>query len=209
MSVRVVVACDFALVGEGVTRALRVDRGIEVIAQACASAALELAASVEPDVVIIDLRMPNVGAVAVLDNLCASPANIRVLVITASEQASATLAVSAGGASYLPGCSTGDTLRQAVLRSGAVTTPPTAIHAHDERSSSRRGDASPLRVLQRRELDVLRLVVQRKTDNEIGHELFISPRTVQNHLAQIREKTGLRRRSELTRWAVEHAVVKH
>ena len=44
------------------------------------------------------------------------------------------------------------------------------------------------------------------SDNEIGQELFISPRTVQNHLTRIREKTGLRRRSELTRWAVEHAI---
>jgi DNA-binding CsgD family transcriptional regulator len=48
--------------------------------------------------------------------------------------------------------------------------------------------------------------VQGKTDNEIGKELFISPRTVQNHLTNIRDKTGLRRRSELTRWAVEHAI---
>jgi DNA-binding CsgD family transcriptional regulator len=63
-----------------------------------------------------------------------------------------------------------------------------------------------VRPLQGRELDVLRLVVQGKTDNEIGKELFISPRTVQNHLTSIRDKTGLRRRSELTRWAVEHAI---
>jgi len=57
-----------------------------------------------------------------------------------------------------------------------------------------------------RELEVLRGVAQGKTDIEIGEELFISPRTVQNHLTRIREKTGLRRRSELTRWAVEHAI---
>jgi DNA-binding CsgD family transcriptional regulator len=44
------------------------------------------------------------------------------------------------------------------------------------------------------------------TDNEIGKQLYISPRTVQNHLTRIREKTGLRRRSELARWAVEHAI---
>jgi DNA-binding CsgD family transcriptional regulator len=44
------------------------------------------------------------------------------------------------------------------------------------------------------------------TDNEIGKQLYISPRTVQNHLTHIREKTGLRRRAELARWAVEHAI---
>ena len=44
------------------------------------------------------------------------------------------------------------------------------------------------------------------TDNEIAEQIYVSPRTVQNHLARIRDKTGLRRRSELTRWAVLHAV---
>jgi len=58
-----------------------------------------------------------------------------------------------------------------------------------------------------RELDILRGVADGLTDNEIGQRLFISPRTVQNHLTRIREKTGLRRRSELARWAVEHAIV--
>jgi DNA-binding CsgD family transcriptional regulator len=63
-----------------------------------------------------------------------------------------------------------------------------------------------VRPLQGRELEILRLVVQGKTDEEIGRELFISARTVQSYLTRIRVKTGLRRRSELTRWAVEHAI---
>ena len=54
--------------------------------------------------------------------------------------------------------------------------------------------------------DVLRLVAQRRTDRQIAERLYVSPRTVQNHLARIRDKTDLRRRSELARWAVLHAV---
>jgi DNA-binding NarL/FixJ family response regulator len=61
-------------------------------------------------------------------------------------------------------------------------------------------------VLSSRETEILRLVARGYTDNEIGKELYLSPRTVQNHLTRIGEKTGLRRRSELTRWAVEHAL---
>ena len=63
-----------------------------------------------------------------------------------------------------------------------------------------------MRPLRGRELEVLRLVARDSTDNEIATQLYISPRTVQNHLRGIREKTGLRRRSELTRWAVKHAI---
>jgi DNA-binding CsgD family transcriptional regulator len=61
-------------------------------------------------------------------------------------------------------------------------------------------------LLAARELETLRLVADGLTDNEIGKQLYISPRTVQNHLTRIREKTGLRRRAELARWAVEHAI---
>ena len=61
-------------------------------------------------------------------------------------------------------------------------------------------------LLAEREHDVLRLVATGSTDKEIAEALYISPRTVQNHLTSVREKTGLRRRAELTRWAMEHSL---
>ena len=211
MKIRVVVADDFPLVREGVVRALNQDPGIEVVAQAeNGQEALDVAEQLHPDVMILDLRMPDLGGLAVLDKLRNTQPEIRVIVMTASEQASTLLdAIAAGAAGYLSKRSTGEELRQAVITAhggGSVITPSLASHLLKEFSSSARGEQSPVRPLQGRELDVLRLVVQGKTDNEIGKELFISPRTVQNHLTRIREKTGLRRRSELTRWAVEHAI---
>ena len=211
MKIRVVVADDFPLVREGVVRALNQDPGIEVVAQAeNGQEALTVAADLKPDVMILDLRMPDLGGLAVLDKLRNTQPDIRVIVMTASEQASTLLdAIAAGAAGYLSKRSTGEELRQAVITAhggGSVITPSLASHLLKEFSSSARGEQSAVRPLQGRELDVLRLVVQGKTDNEIGQELFISPRTVQNHLTRIREKTGLRRRSELTRWAVEHAI---
>jgi two-component system NarL family response regulator len=211
MKIRVVVADDFPLVREGVVRALNQDPGIEVVAQAeNGQEALIVAADLKPDVMILDLRMPDLGGLAVLDKLRNTQPEIRVIVMTASEQASTLLdAIAAGAAGYLSKRSTGEELRQAVITAhggGSVITPSLASHLLKEFSSSARGEQSAVRPLQGRELDVLRLVVQGKTDNEIGQELFISPRTVQNHLTRIREKTGLRRRSELTRWAVEHAI---
>ena len=211
MTLRVVVADDFPLVREGVVRALNQDPGIEVVAQAeNGQEALNVAEQLRPDVMILDLRMPDLGGLAVLDKLRNTQPEIRVIVMTASEQASTLLdAIAAGAAGYLSKRSTGEELRQAVITAhggGSVITPSLASHLLKEFSSSARGEQSAVRPLQGRELDVLRLVVQGKTDNEIGQELFISPRTVQNHLTRIREKTGLRRRSELTRWAVQHAM---
>jgi two-component system NarL family response regulator len=211
MKIRVVVADDFPLVREGIARALNADPGIEVVAQATdGREALELAEQLDPDVMVLDLRMPDLGGLQVLSTLRGAGSEIRVIVMTASEQAGSVLdAVAAGAAGYLSKRSTGEELRQAVITAhagGSVITPSLASHLLKEFSSSARGERSSVRPLQGRELDVLRLVVQGKTDNEIGKELFISPRTVQNHLTSIREKTGLRRRSELTRWAVEHAI---
>jgi DNA-binding NarL/FixJ family response regulator len=211
MKIRVVVADDFPLVREGVARALNHDPALEVVGQATTGQeAINLAEELRPDVMILDLRMPDLGGLAVLDKLRTSQPQIRVIVMTASEQASTLLdAIAAGAAGYLSKRTTGEELRQAVITAhggGSVITPALASHLLKEFSSSARGEQSYVRPLQGRELDVLRLVVQGKTDNEIGKELFISPRTVQNHLTRIREKTGLRRRSELTRWAVEHAI---
>ncbi len=196
---RVIVADDFPLVREGFARALDADPAIEVIAQAQSGRqALDLAEKLEPDVMILDLRMPDLGGLAVLDKLRTSRPAVRVIVMTASEQDSMLLdAVAAGAAGYLSKCSTGEELRQEVITAhggGSVITPSLASHLLKEFSSAARGMQSQVRPLQGRELDVLRLVVQGKTDSEIGKELFISPRTVQNHLTRIREKTGMRRR---------------
>jgi DNA-binding NarL/FixJ family response regulator len=211
MKIRVIVADDFPFVREGVARALNQDPGIEVVGEAETGVeALALAEELRPDVMILDLRMPELGGLQVLDKLRASQPQIRAIVMTASEEPAVLLdAISAGAAGYLSKRTTGEELRQAVITAhggGSIITPALASHLLKEFSSSARGEHSQVRPVQGRELDVLRLVAQGMTDNEIGTELFISPRTVQNHLARIREKTGLKRRAELTRWAVEHSI---
>ncbi len=211
MKIRVIAVDDFPLVREGIVRALRRDPAIEVVGEANnGHEALEVVAALNPDVLILDLIMPGLDGLAVLESLRQTHPNVRVLLMTASEQAGPLLgAFEAGAAGYLSKRTTGEELRQAVITAhggGSVITPALASHLLKEFSSSARGEQSYVRPVQGRELDVLRLVVQGKTDNEIGKELFISPRTVQNHLTRIREKTGLRRRSELTRWAVEHTI---
>jgi DNA-binding NarL/FixJ family response regulator len=89
-----------------------------------------------------------------------------------------------------------------------VVSPELATHLLREFSGARTGDGPRVRpVLSRRESSVLRLLANGSTDDEIAAELFISPRTVQNHLHRVREKIGLRRRADLTRWAVQHAIL--
>jgi two-component system NarL family response regulator len=210
MKIRVLVADDFPLVREGMARALERDPAIEVVAQASDGLeAVQLALKTRPDVMLLDLRMPQLG---VLERVQEQLPDTRVVIMSASEKTESLLdAVGAGAAGYLTKRTSGEELRQAVITAhggGSVITPALASHLLREFSNAARGQGTSVRpLLGTRELDILRLVAQGLTDHEIGRQLFISPRTVQNHLTRIREKTGLRRRSELTRWAVEHSIL--
>jgi len=213
MKIRVLVADDFPLVREGMARALERDPAIEVVAQASDGLeAVQLALKTRPDVMLLDLRMPQLGGLGVLERIQEQLPDTRVVIMSASEKTESLLdAVGAGAAGYLTKRTSGEELRQAVITAhggGSVITPALASHLLREFSNAARGQGTSVRpLLGTRELDILRLVAQGLTDHEIGRQLFISPRTVQNHLTRIREKTGLRRRSELTRWAVEHSIL--
>jgi DNA-binding NarL/FixJ family response regulator len=212
MKIRVVVADDFPLVRDAIAQTLDRDPGIDVVGRAAGGMeAIQMVAEFDPDVLVLDLHMPDCGGIAVLERLREKGARARVLVMTASESPESLLdAVSAGAQGYLTKRSTGEEVRQAVITThgdGSVIESRLARHLLREYSSATSDRGTTLRPgLSPRETAILRLVADGLTDNEIGRELFISPRTVQNHLGSIREKTGLRRRSELTRWAVQHAM---
>jgi DNA-binding NarL/FixJ family response regulator len=212
MQIRVLVAEDHPLVREGVIRALERDPGIEVIGEADNGiTAMELARQLKPDVMVLDLRMPGLGGAVVLERLRAELPETRALVMTANESPESLLdAVAAGAAGYLSKRTTGEELRQAVITTyggGSVITPELAGHLLREFSCNARGEGSSVRpLLAERELEVLRLLADGLTDDEIGEQLYVSQRTVQNHLARVRAKTGLRRRPALARWAVAHGI---
>jgi DNA-binding NarL/FixJ family response regulator len=212
MNIRILLIDDFPLIREGFAAALEADPGLTIVGQADnGEDGLRLARELQPDVVILDLRMPEMGGMTVLERLRSESAESKVLVVTATEKAQPLLdAVAAGASGYLTKRSTREELRQAVITvygGGSVISPMLAGHLLKEYSRASRGEASNVRpLLGEREHEILRLVAGGCTDKEIAEQLYISPRTVQNHLTRIREKTGLRRRAELTRWAMEHAL---
>jgi two-component system, NarL family, response regulator DevR len=213
VKIRVLVVDDFPLVREGLAAALAIDPGFEVLGQASdAEEGLRMARELRPDVVLLDLRMPEGGGIALLEKLRDELPEARALVVTASEKAEALLdAVAAGAAGYVTKRVSARELRHAVVTvysGGSIITPTLAGHLLREYSQVSRGEPMHVRpLLGQREQEVLKLVAQGCTDREVGTRLYISPRTVQNHLARIREKTGLRRRSELAAWAAEHSLV--
>jgi DNA-binding NarL/FixJ family response regulator len=212
MNISIMLVDDFPLICEGFAVALGTDPGLNIVGQAASGdEGLRLARELRPDVLILDLNMPGMGGISVLERLRAEVPETKVLIMTASETAQSLLdAVGAGAAGYLTKRATREELRQAVITvhgGGSVISPMLAGHLLKEYSRASRGEASHVRpLLGEREHEVLRRVASGDTDKEIAQRLYISPRTVQNHLTRIREKTGLRRRAELTRWAMEHSL---
>jgi DNA-binding NarL/FixJ family response regulator len=210
--IRVLVADDFPLVREALVAALNRSDGIEVVAVAEDGAeALAKAREVRPDVVVLDVRMPTMGGREALDVFTAELPETRVLLITAHEEPEVVIdAVSAGAAGFLIKRMSGDELAQAVLavhRGEAVITPELTMHLvrglRRDEPQTPNGTTARLTAGETR---VLRLVAEGQSDKQISAALNISPRTVQSHLVQIRAKVGLRRRTELTRWATQNLV---
>ena len=117
MKIRVLLVEDFPLVREGVAAALRHDPAIEVVGEAGdGREGLLLAQQLRPDVVVLDLHMPEIGGMMLLERLQTEMPEVRTIIMTASEKGDPLLdAVAAGASGYLTKRSTGQELRQAVV----------------------------------------------------------------------------------------------
>jgi DNA-binding NarL/FixJ family response regulator len=207
--IRVLVADDFPLVREAVKAVLGRAPDIDVVATAQdGEETLEKARALHPDVVVLDLLMPGMSGMTVLCRLAAELPDVRVLVVTAAVEPELVVdAASSGAAGYLDKRVSGDELIAAVgavHRGQAAIAPALLPHLlGGMRREAVRRDAGCLTETER---DLLRMVGDGRSDKEIGREMYISPRTVQSHLTNIRVKTGIRRRVELARWALEHQI---
>jgi len=165
--------------------------------------AVARARELAPDVVLIDLGGPGFGEPAGIADLQALLPDARFVALGVDDAAESVRAVmAAGAAGYLSRRAGVEEIRRAIVTAGAggaLEAP-----ASHEAAAPRAADPSP--ALSTREQEVLDLIVQGLTDREIGLRLAISARTVHNHLERIREKTGLRRRAQLSGWATERRI---
>lgn len=203
--VTVVLADDHSIWRSGV----RTDLGdaFEVVAEAgTATEAIEAIREHEPDLVVCDLHMPDGGGIRVAKE-CGEHA--RIVMLTVSEQERDLLdAVAAGAQGYLVKSTPGPELREALLRAARgepVFSPALASLVLGEFRRLAKG-AEGTNPLSDREREVLQLVARGYAYKEIGERLFISAKTVENHVRNILGKLRLNRKQELIRYAVEHGI---
>jgi DNA-binding NarL/FixJ family response regulator len=212
--IRVVLADDHAMVRSGLRAVLAADPTIEVVGEAAnGREALALAERLAPDVVVMDLTMPEVDGVeatkAIVAQAGKSGGGPRVLVLTMhAEEDYLIPLLEAGAAGYLVKSAADRDLVEAVraVARGEVYVRPQAasvlardVRRKDERASER----ARFERLTERERDVLRLTAEGYTAPEIGEKLFISPKTVDTYKQRINEKLGLAHRSDYVKLALK------
>lgn len=208
--IRVMVVDDHPTWRDGIRGDLeRSGAGIVVAEASDGGEAIELARDVMPEVILMDLQMPTVSGVDAIREIVQESPSIRVLVVSASgEERDVLEAVKVGATGYLLKSSTADEIADAIrkVRDGEpVFTPSLAgLVLAEFRRVSTQSSGQP--GLSPRENEVLKLVAKGYTYREIAEKLFISVKTVQNHVQNILTKLQLRKRYELMRYAIQKGL---
>jgi DNA-binding NarL/FixJ family response regulator len=211
-AVRVLVADDHPVVRAGLRALLSAEPGLTVVAEAgSGEETLVQARQHQPDVVLMDLRMPGAGGLAAIRQLSADLPRVRVVVLTTYDSDADILpAVEAGAAGYLLKDTPRDTLVGAIFAAarGETVLAPSVAGRLVRRLRSAPDEAPAAReTLSARETEVLVLVGRGLTNAQIGRELFVSEATVKTHLLRSYAKLGVSGRTAAVTRAMELGVL--
>jgi DNA-binding NarL/FixJ family response regulator len=216
---RIVVADDQRAVREALATVLDAEPGLQVVGLAAdGDEAVQLAHQLSPDVVLMDLRMPNVDGVTATQRLAAELPAVRVVVLTTfADDSSILTALEAGAMGFL----TKDAGREQIALAVRSAAAGQSVFDPAVQASLLRAASPPVPVvapvpptreslpddLTPREADVLRAIASGQTNAEIATKLYISEVTVKSHINHLFAKTGSRSRAEAVRYAYDHGLV--
>lgn len=213
-TIRLIVADDHAIVREGIKRLLQAEPDIEVVGEAGDGvAAVELAQSLKPDVVCLDVSMPRMNGVEATRRIKASLPDVGVVILTMHEDEDYVFElVKAGASGYVLKRASARDLVDAVH---AVVGGHTFLHpmiarrlvSAQETSGNRDEERRRFDGLTEREREVVCLIADGLTNKEIAERLHISVKTVETHRTHIMEKLDLHDRAHLVRYAVRKGLV--
>ncbi|WP_157155141.1 MULTISPECIES: response regulator transcription factor [unclassified Diaminobutyricimonas] len=203
--IRVLVADDHPIVRGGIVAMLQAADDVEVVGQATTGLeAVALAAELEPDVVLMDLRMPELDGDEATSRILAAQPDVRVVVLTTYESdASILTAIEAGASGYLLKAAPQEELLAGIrsVARGEVALAPSIAALLVNRVKQ------PAPTLSPRELEVLQLVAQGHSNPDIARQLFLSEATVKTHLLHVFEKLGVNDRTRAVTLAMERGLL--
>ena len=212
MSVKVMLADDHVLIREGIKQLLEFDGSIEVVDEASdGSECLEKILRSKPQVLLLDINMPKVNGLEVLEEIKKQKINVKILILTVHNEVEYLLkAVDIGVDGYLLKDSGSSELKRAidVVMSGENYIQPSLIPALNKRLVTRDVDKDKIDSLTKRELEVLIKVANGMINKEIATSLDISERTVKNHISNIFKKIDVSDRTQAAVFAIKNDIIK-
>lgn len=208
--IRVLHADDHAIVREGVRALLLTEPNIELVASAVdGNEAIQLALALQPDVIVMDLQMPRKGGIEAIQDIKAALPEARILVVTSfAEDEKVFPAIKAGALGYLLKDSAPQDLLQAIhdVYAGRLSLHPaiaSKVVQELQRPANQPAAAEPLTA---RELEILKLVAQGLTNQDIAEKLTVSERTVRTHVSNILSKLHLANRTQAALYALREGI---
>jgi DNA-binding NarL/FixJ family response regulator len=207
-SIRILIADDHPIVREGLSAVLETQPDFAIVGEAASGTqAVERAATLRPDVILLDLALPEMDGVAALRAIRAADPAAKVIIFTAFDTDERILsAVQAGAQGYLLKGAPREELFQAIRvvhNGGSLLQPVIAARLLRQVSNG----SVPPDELTERELEVLRLLAKGRQNKEIAGELMISERTVKFHVSGILSKLGVGNRTEAVSKAAQMGLV--
>lgn len=201
MPIRVIVVDDHPIFRLGLATSLREMDGIDIVGEAStASEVADLIASIEPDVVLLDLHLPDGSGLEVNRWIARERPQVKVVVLTMSEDHHATIAAVRDGARgyIVKGADPGrvEHVIRSVMAGDVVLDPRVARAIADLAQLRSEAKASPFPQLSRRELEILELVARGLDNQAIARELVLTPKTVRNHVSNVLAKINAEDRSQ-------------
>lgn len=205
-SIRILLVDDHPVLRAGIRQLLGQEPDFQVIGEAGdGCAAVEMAAALRPDVVLMDVSLPKLGGAEATKQILAASPRLKVLALSDHEEpALARMLLDVGASGYALKRSACDELVRAVreVAAGASYLDP-VIAGHLERKRGRPGsDPLPTASLSEREVQVIRLVANGYTSKEVASDLGLSHRTLETYKARAMSKLNLKTRADLIRYAL-------
>ena len=209
--IRVMIADDHSMVREGLKSLLELDGDIEVIEQAengidC----LEKLEKIIPDVLLLDINMPSMDGLEVIEKLKENKSKVKVLLLTAHNEAEYLLkAVELGIGGYVLKDAPSSVLRNAIdaVIQGETFIQPSLLPILDDKMEEKKQDNIKIDSLTKRELEVLKLLAVGMYNKEIGEQLDITERTVKNHVSNIFKKIDVSDRTQAAVFAIRNSLI--
>ena len=209
---KILVCDDQVVIRNGLEVLLNLERDMQVIGTAqSAMEAVELAAQKQPDLVLMDLKMPGINGIEATRQIREKFPNIKVLVLTTYDEDEWVFdAIRAGASGYLLKDTSQEKIIEAIrgtLDGRSSIDPHIAGKFLNQVASNQTQPASPLsEKLTERETDVIRLIAKGFNNGEIANQLHLSEGTVRNHVSAILEKLGVSDRTQAAGIAIQHGL---